>query len=114
MELRVRLEKVLCDRTAGAGEHLVGKMRRAVGRVTLPRVVFGMGRDLDLPVRALCFTNETDGLGRVAGLARRGRAAGQIAAQGDDAADVLGTVGRQDFGNVPRVELTQFRGGASW
>jgi hypothetical protein len=69
-------------------------------RVALLRVVFGVGGHLDEPVRALRLADEAHQLAGVAEFARRGRAAGQVAAQRHQAADALRAVGGQDLGNA--------------
>jgi len=68
--------------------------------VALRRVVFGVGGDLDDPVGPLRVADEAHQLGRVAEVAGADRTAGQVAAQRDDAADLLGAVGVKDLGDA--------------
>jgi hypothetical protein len=63
-------------------------------------MVFGVGRDLDEPVLALRFADEADQVAGIAELARRGGAAGQVAAQCDQALDALLAVGGQYFADA--------------
>jgi hypothetical protein len=69
-------------------------------RVALLRVVLGIGGDLDVPVAPFLLADEGDQLAGVAELARGRGAARQVAAQGDQAADLLLPVGAEDLGDA--------------
>ena len=53
VEVGVGVEEELRDRRVGAGLDLVREVLQVAPRVALLRVVFGVGRDLDVPVGAL-------------------------------------------------------------
>jgi hypothetical protein len=74
-------------------------------------VVFGVGGDFDLEVIAGLGADELDQLVGVAELAGKADAGGQVAAQGDDAADAGGLVALQDLADVlaGRADARQVR-----
>src|SRR5205085_4268278 len=90
------VEEELRDRGVGARLHLGGEVLQVALRVPLLRVVLGIGGDLDVPVAAFLLADERDQLAREAELARGCGAARQVAAQGDEAADLLLPVGGED------------------
>ena len=100
VEIGVGVEEELRDRAAGAGVDLVDIVLQVACRVALARVVLGVGGDFEPPVVALGLTDEAHQVGGVAKLAAHRRAAGQVAAQRDDALDRLLAVGSQRGGNA--------------
>ena len=100
VEVGVGVEEELGDRRVGAGLHLGGEVLQVALRIALLRVVLGIGRDLDVPVAPFLLADEGDQLAGVAELARGRGAARQVAAQGDQAADLLLPVGAEDLGDA--------------
>jgi hypothetical protein len=100
VEVGVRVEEELRDGRAGASPDLVGEVLQVAPRVPLFRMVFRVGRHLDVPVRALGFAHKPDQVGSVSEFTRHRRAAGQVTAQGHQPADALGTVGVEDLGDA--------------
>jgi hypothetical protein len=76
-----------------------------------PGVVFGVGGDFDVEVIAGLGADELDQFVGVAELAGKADAGGQVAAQGDDAADAGGLVALQDLADVlaGRADARQVR-----
>ena len=68
--------------------------------VALLRVVLGIGGDLDEPVASFLLADERDQLARIAELAGGRGAARQVAAQRDEAADLLRAVGGEGLGDA--------------
>ena len=113
VKVGVGVEEELGDGRIGASLDLGRKVLQIAPGVALFGVVFGVGGDLDLPVGTLGFADESDQFGGVAKFARHRHAAGQIAAQRDDATDALGAVGGEYFGDAfaGRADTGQVRRG---
>ena len=93
MEVAVGVEEVLGDRAVGTGVGLADKVLQIGFKVRRLRVRFRVGGDFDGEVIAGLGADELDQLVGVAQLAAGvTHAGGQVAAQGDDALDAVGTV----------------------
>ena len=113
MQVGVEVVEILGDRRVGAGIHLALEGEQVVPRGLGLGVVFGVGGDFDVEVAAGLGADELDQVVGVAQLAGEADAGGQVAAQGDDAADAGGLVALQDLADLlaGRADARQVRRG---
>ena len=100
MEIGVGVVEVLGDRRVGAGLGFAREGVEVVLRIARLRMPFGVGGDGDLEVVAGFAADEFDEFVGVAEFAGLGHARGQVAAQGDEAADAGGAVVGKDVADV--------------
>ena len=99
-EVRIRVVEVLRHRRVRARIDLALEVLHFVGGVARLRVVLGVAGDLDVEPVARRLADERHELVRVPQLARHRHARRQVAAQGDDVADAVVLVVREDVGDL--------------
>ena len=100
IEVGAGVVEILGDGGIGASLHLLGKMAQVVvGRAGL-RVDFGVSGHFDGEPVAAVFADEAHQIGGVPEVAQSDHAGGQVATQGHQPADALGTVAVEQFADA--------------